>query len=85
MAVKIIQKNPEAMNEVHALREVHHANVIQLREHFEEHEKVYLVLDLAKGGDLLDTILEAPGGYLKEDRAQYYFLQLLSGLQATLQ
>jgi len=45
--------------EVSLMRTLCHPNIIRLFETFEDHRNVYLVLELARGGELLDRIIRA--------------------------
>ncbi|XP_034165388.2 serine/threonine-protein kinase H1 homolog [Pangasianodon hypophthalmus] len=52
--------------ELGILRRVHHANIIRLVEVFETPHRVYLVLELATGGELLDRVLSR-GSFTERD------------------
>jgi len=97
MAVKIISKSlthrhsstgkeggEEVAKEVRCLRAINHPNVLKLHDVYEDAENLYLVLDLARGGDFFDRILDNtdPIGHFNETDARAYFLQLMRGLQA---
>ena len=45
----------------------------------EDSEKLYLVLELAQGGDLFDKIID--NGGFNEDTARIFFRQIISGLE----
>ncbi|XP_048402575.1 serine/threonine-protein kinase H1 homolog isoform X3 [Stegostoma tigrinum] len=53
-------------SELNVLRRVRHANVIQLIEVFETQERVYMVMELATGGELFDRII-AKGSFTERD------------------
>merc|ERR1711904_223438 len=55
-----------------------HANVLQLLDLHEDERYLYLVLELAAGGDLFDKIVGA-GGF-SEESACYYFNEMIEGL-----
>jgi len=55
-----------------------HENILNMYDVIEDKEKLYLVLELAAGGDLFDKII-AHGGF-SEETARLYFKQILSGL-----
>jgi len=55
-----------------------HDNILNMYDVLEDSEKLYLVLELAAGGDLFDKIINT-GGF-SEDAARSYFKQVLSGL-----
>lgn len=52
--------------ELGILRRVHHANIIRLVEVFETPHRVYLVLELATGGELLDRVVSR-GSFTERD------------------
>ncbi|XP_035272598.1 serine/threonine-protein kinase H1 homolog [Anguilla anguilla] len=53
-------------SELGVLRRVRHANIIQLIEVFETAERVYMVMELATGGELFDRII-ARGSFTERD------------------
>uniref|UniRef100_A0A914UIY4 Uncharacterized protein n=1 Tax=Plectus sambesii TaxID=2011161 RepID=A0A914UIY4_9BILA len=58
-AVKIINKlkrDPSEEVEI-LLRYSHHQNIVTLRDVYEDQQSVYLILELCRGGELLDKIL----------------------------
>jgi len=73
-AVKIIPKDKikgkERMlkSEVQILRKMDHPNVVSLYDSYETETHVYLITDLAEGGELFDRIL-AKGSYVEKDAA----------------
>ncbi|XP_012671106.1 calcium/calmodulin-dependent protein kinase type 1B [Clupea harengus] len=75
VAVKCIRKRAlkgkESMleNEITVLRKIHHENIISLEETFETSSKLYLVMTLVTGGELLDRILEK-GIYTERDASR---------------
>uniref|UniRef100_K4CL81 Protein kinase domain-containing protein n=1 Tax=Solanum lycopersicum TaxID=4081 RepID=K4CL81_SOLLC len=54
-----------------------HRNLVQFYDAYEDEENVYIVMELCKGGELLDRIL-ARGGKYSEDDAKAVMVQLLS-------
>ncbi|XP_031482442.1 CDPK-related kinase 7-like [Nymphaea colorata] len=54
-----------------------HKNLVQFYEAFEDQENVYIVMELCKGGELLDRILSRGGKY-SEDDAKAVMVQILS-------
>jgi len=81
---KINKKNvnyKEEMNiqrEGNILKNIEHENVVGLKEIFEYPDYLYLVLELASGGELFDYIYT--NGPIEESRACAYFYQILSGV-----
>lgn len=53
-------------SELCVLRRVRHTNIIQLIEVFESQERVYMVMELATGGELFDRII-AKGSFTERD------------------
>ena len=64
--------------ELDALRSLRHKNVIQLVEVLETQEHVYIVMELAEGGDLLDYINKKR--FLNDEDAKGLFHDLVDGL-----
>ncbi|CAA7060517.1 unnamed protein product [Microthlaspi erraticum] len=54
-----------------------HKNLVQFYDAFEDDENVYIVMELCKGGELLDKILQRGGKYSEED-AKKVMVQILS-------
>uniref|UniRef100_A0AAR2JML8 Protein kinase domain-containing protein n=1 Tax=Pygocentrus nattereri TaxID=42514 RepID=A0AAR2JML8_PYGNA len=85
VAVKCIRKRAlkgkESMleNEIAVLRRIKHENIISLEETFETPTKLYLVMTLVTGGELLDRILER-GSYTEKD-ASRVIKQVLEAVQ----
>jgi serine/threonine protein kinase len=73
-AMKIIDKarcrgeEQHIIQEVTILKDIKHPNVIRLFEVFETREKIYLQLELVKGGELFDRIVAK--GYFSEHDAK---------------
>lgn len=64
--------------ELGILRRVHHANIIRLVEVFETPHRVYLVLELATGGELLDRVVSR--GFFTERDATKALVMVSRGL-----
>ena len=64
--------------ELEAMRALKHKNVIELIEVVETRDHVYIVMEMAEGGDLLDYINKKR--YLSEDEARLLFHDLVDGL-----
>ncbi|KAF3326121.1 CDPK-related kinase 7-like isoform X2 [Carex littledalei] len=54
-----------------------HKNLVQFYDAFEDEDNVYIVMELCKGGELLDRILSRGGKYSEED-AKMVLAQILS-------
>ncbi|KAJ3300449.1 hypothetical protein HK104_000507 [Borealophlyctis nickersoniae] len=83
-AVKIVDKyhvkGKEDMlrSEIAVLKKVHHPNIVTLHDLYETDSHIYLVTDLATGGELFDQIF-AKGSYTEKD-ASALVKQLLNAL-----
>ncbi|KAF5940996.1 hypothetical protein HYC85_022163 [Camellia sinensis] len=86
VAVKLIQKSKmtttiaieDVRREVKILRAlVGHKNLVQFYDAYEDDDNVYVVMELCKGGELLDRILSRGGKYSEED-AKAVVVQILS-------
>lgn len=64
--------------ELAVLRRVRHRNVIQLVEVFETRDKIYMVMELATGGELLDRIIAK--GFFTEADATRVLQMVLEGV-----
>mmetsp|Transcript_47296 Transcript_47296/g.90280 ORF Transcript_47296/g.90280 Transcript_47296/m.90280 type:complete len:325 (-) Transcript_47296:800-1774(-) len=69
----------EIFYEIKLLCGLKHANVVFLKEYFEEKDRVYLICELLRGGELLDALIEK-GTYTEGD-ARLCFIQLTKGIQ----
>jgi|UniRef100_A0A2N9J040 carbon catabolite-derepressing protein kinase len=87
VAVKIIDKSktvdaamePRIVREVLAMRKLHdHPNILKIHEVMATKTKIYLVVELAAGGELFSKISRR--GKLTEQAARRYFHQLVSAL-----
>ncbi|XP_075445132.1 serine/threonine-protein kinase H2 [Ascaphus truei] len=70
-AIKMIETRAKEGKEVcdselNILRRVSHHNIIQLIEVFEAHDRVYMVMELATGGELFDRII-TKGSFTERD------------------
>ncbi|CAK9188523.1 unnamed protein product [Ilex paraguariensis] len=86
VAVKVIPKSKmttaiaieDVRREVKILRALTgHKNLVQFYDAFEDDDNVYIVMELCKGGELLDRILSRGGKYPEED-AKAVMVQILS-------
>ncbi|KAK6492304.1 serine/threonine-protein kinase H1-like [Huso huso] len=73
-AIKMIETKAKEGREVceselRVLRRVSHCNIIQLIEVLESQERVYMVMELATGGELFDRII-AKGSFTERDATQ---------------
>ncbi|XP_052197511.1 CDPK-related kinase 5 [Diospyros lotus] len=86
VAVKVIPKAKmttaiaieDVRREVKILRALTgHNNLVQFYDAFEDHDNVYIVMELCEGGELLDKIL-LRGGKYTEDDAKAVLIQILN-------
>ncbi|XP_023554304.1 CDPK-related protein kinase-like [Cucurbita pepo subsp. pepo] len=86
VAVKVIPKAKmttaiaieDVRREVKILRALTgRTNLVQFYEAFEDHDNVYIVMELCEGGELLDRILSRGGKYSEED-AKAVMVQILT-------
>ncbi|KAM5269506.1 testis-specific serine/threonine-protein kinase 3 [Hipposideros larvatus] len=88
VAIKIIDKmgGPEEFiqrflpRELQIVRTLDHKNIIQVYEMLESADgKIYLVMELAEGGDVFDCVLN--GGPMPESRAKALFRQMVEAIR----
>ncbi|KAL8473137.1 hypothetical protein ACS0TY_030101 [Phlomoides rotata] len=88
LAVKVIPKSKmttpiaieDVRKEVKILRALTgHSNLIQFYDAYEDHENVYVVMELCEGGELLDRILSRGGKYTEVD-AKNVMIQILNAV-----
>ncbi|XP_061363009.1 CDPK-related kinase 5-like [Gastrolobium bilobum] len=86
VAVKVIPKAKmtnaiaieDVRGEVKILRALTgHKNLVQFYDAFEDHDNVYIVMELCEGGELLDRIISRGGKYSEED-AKAVLTQILN-------
>ncbi|EEF45196.1 CBL-interacting serine/threonine-protein kinase 7 [Ricinus communis] len=87
VAIKIIDKTrtidaamePRIICEISAMRRLqHHPNILKIHEVMATKTKIYLVMELALGGELFSKVFQR--GKLSESKARRYFQQLVSAL-----
>merc|ERR1712166_1632668 len=91
VAVKIIKKSlvhdgngSEVAREVRCLQAIDHPNVLTLHDVVDTAEKLFIVLDVALGGDFFKYILGlyGDGHTFSEDEGRAYLRQLVDGVEA---
>ncbi|KAA0202651.1 hypothetical protein HAZT_HAZT003364 [Hyalella azteca] len=65
--------------EVRCMKLVQHPNVVRLYEVIDTQTKLYLILELADGGDMFDYIMKHDSG-LDEEAARKYFSQIVHAI-----
>lgn len=88
VAIKIIDKKKFALNpslrkdqlldEVRVMKSLIHPNILAIKDIFESDDYMYLVLELATGGDLFDAVVNKQ--FYPEDEAREVFGQLASAV-----
>jgi len=88
VAVKVIDKMKldaatrlQMLQEVRLMKLVQHPHVVRLYEVIDTQTKLYLILELADGGDMYDYIMKHEGRGLQEDAARKYFRQIVHAIQ----
>ena len=87
VAIKIINKKMvsmqpgsslNVMNEVKLLRAIDHPCIIRLKDVIETENELFIILELADGGELFDKIIE--NTKLQEEEAKLHFYQMVSAI-----
>ncbi|NP_001296585.1 CBL-interacting serine/threonine-protein kinase 6 [Cicer arietinum] len=63
--------------EISVMKMVKHPNIVQLHEVMASKSKIYIAMELVRGGELFNKVVK---GRLKEDLARVYFQQLISAV-----
>ena len=87
VALKVLNKGlikkehnmPQVQREIFLMYQVQHPNIIKLFNHFEDDESIYLVMELATGGNLIEKLNSK--GYLPEKAALKYIIQIVAALK----
>jgi serine/threonine protein kinase len=79
MRPKTLREQKEVLREVEALQRLDHPHIIRLDKAIRENGYTCLVLELGKGGELFEYIMQS--GKLGEAEARAMFRQILSGVQ----
>lgn len=85
MAMKIVGKEKvikvgmieQVKREISVMKMVKHPNIVELDEVMASKSKIYLAMELVRGGELFSKVAK---GKLKEDVARVYFQQLISAI-----
>lgn len=85
-AIKIINKfklhteeaRKKVMNEVEILRKLDHPHIVKVYEFYEDEFNLYVVMELCRGGELLDSIIK--NKHLTEVETAIYMEQILSAV-----
>lgn len=85
-AIKILDKGKikqdnlieNLRQEIQITQHINHPNVVKLHEVLSSRSKIYLVLELVKGGELLNKVKSE--NFLSENQARTYFQQIISAV-----
>lgn len=69
----------DIFKEIDILIALRHPNIVNMKEYFEENNKVYLIMELLEGGELLDAVIDK--GHYSEEDARTCFVQLINAIQ----
>ena len=75
----MIQIFQRILNEVKILQSVDHPNVIKLEDFIDTADYLFIVLELAEGGELFDKIIDKTK--LNETEAKLHFYQIASAIK----
>ncbi len=64
--------------EINVLKALHHPNIIHLEDTFESNDRIYMVMELMKGGELFDYVVEK--GTLSEEEASILVRKITSAV-----
>ena len=86
VAIKVVYRTPELKaehwdilrNEARVLRDCQHPNVVEMKEMYEDEDRLVMVLELCSGRELLEDIKEVK--HYSEQDASRIFFQLASAL-----
>lgn len=87
MAIKILDKDKiqsrnmgaQIKKEISIMKMISHHHVVSVKDVFATSAKIFIVLEFVGGGELFDKI--ANEGKLPEEKARFYFKQLVEGLE----
>jgi len=75
----MVSSQDEILNEVRILQNVSHPNIIHLEDVIDTKDHLYIVLELAEGGELFDKIIEKTK--FNEFEAKLHFYQMASAIK----
>lgn len=71
----------QVQREISLMYKLQHPNIIKFFTHFEDEEHIYLVMELATSGNLLEKLNKQEKGYFPEKQALKYILQIIKALK----
>lgn len=87
VAIKVLDKDKiqtrnmgnQIKKEIQIMKMIDHKYVVKVKDVFATREKIFIVLEFVGGGELFDKI--ASEGKFSEEKARFYFTQILEGLE----
>jgi len=49
-----------------------HDNIVKLFSHFEDKNRVYLIMECTEGGEVYDKLVKTPGNRFKQEQVKKY-------------
>ena len=78
VAIKALKKTESVQQEVKMMQSLKHENIVQFFEVIETSQKVYIVMEFIKGGDLLEKITTE--GPMAEEQAKKVFAEIIKAV-----
>jgi serine/threonine protein kinase len=80
-STKIKSKNigSKMKNEISIMKNISHNNIVAVKDILATTSKIYIILEFVDDGNLFDKVMKE--GKLTEQKAKFYVLQLLEGLE----
>jgi len=78
---KRMNENMKILDEILIMKTVEHNNLLSLVGSFEDTDRVAIVMEMMRGGDLLNRIIHSPGKHLSEADAKFFMYQACCGIQ----
>ena len=67
--------------EVEIQANLRHPNILRMYGHFADRDRIYLILEIAPGGEVYKNLKRSPGSRFAEARAARYVLQVVKAFQ----
>jgi serine/threonine protein kinase len=68
------------MDEVEIMQSLDHPNIIRIHEVFNTTSKLFIIMELLTGGDLMDTLIALHGQLIPEEESRQFVIQMVSAL-----
>lgn len=75
------QKVQQLLEEIEIMCQLDHPNIIKLEEVYDSDEYIYLVMEMCRGRDLFDRLVEQPEKCFSEESAAILINQIVSSVQ----